>query len=57
MIINTHAHGDHVSGNGDSPATVDVVTHLNTQENMKRVAIFGENGGGCCSVMLGTDFI
>src|SRR5262245_1942811 len=45
MIINTHAHGDHVSGNVDFPANVDVVTHLNTQENMKRVAIFGENGG------------
>ena len=44
-IINTHAHGDHVSGNVEFPGTVDVVTQLNTQENMKRVAIFGENGG------------
>ncbi len=29
-IINTHTHGDHVSGNVDFPATVDVVTHENT---------------------------
>src|ERR1044071_1435054 len=33
-IINTHTHGDHVSGNGDFPATVDVVTHENTKKNM-----------------------
>jgi glyoxylase-like metal-dependent hydrolase (beta-lactamase superfamily II) len=44
-IINTHAHGDHVSGNVEFPATVDVVTQLNTQENMKRVAVFGKSGG------------
>ncbi|HEU4927128.1 MAG TPA: MBL fold metallo-hydrolase [Vicinamibacterales bacterium] len=44
-IINTHAHGDHVSGNVEFPATVDVVTQLNTQENMKRLAIFGESSG------------
>jgi len=44
-IINTHAHGDHVSGNVEFPPTVDVVTQLNTQENMKRVAIFGQNSG------------
>ena len=44
-IINTHAHGDHVSGNVEFPATVEVVTQLNTQENMKRVAIFGKSNG------------
>ena len=44
-IINTHAHGDHVSGNVEFPATVDVVTQLKTQENMKRVAIFGKSDG------------
>ena len=43
MIVNTHAHGDHVSGNVEFPATVDVVTHVNTQDNMKRVAIFRQN--------------
>jgi cyclase len=45
MIINTHTHGDHVSGNVEFPATVDVVTHANTQENMKKVGIFAENQG------------
>ena len=35
MIINTHTHGDHVSGNVEFPATVDVVTQENTAANMK----------------------
>lgn len=33
-IINTHTHGDHVSGNVDFPASVDVVVHENTRANM-----------------------
>jgi len=37
MIINTHTHGDHVSGNVEFPATVEVVTHVNTEANMKRM--------------------
>jgi cyclase len=60
MIINTHTHGDHVSGNVEFPATVDVVTQENTAANMKRMApvtglgqpgappapnIFEQNGG------------
>lgn len=59
MIINTHTHGDHVSGNVEFPATVDVVTHVNTEANMKRMSplsgsaapanpqpsIFERNGG------------
>jgi glyoxylase-like metal-dependent hydrolase (beta-lactamase superfamily II) len=45
MIINTHTHGDHVSGNVEFPPTVDVVTHANTQDNMKKLGIFGENQG------------
>ena len=36
-IINTHTHGDHVSGNVEFPATVDVVTHVNTEANMKEM--------------------
>jgi cyclase len=36
-IINTHTHGDHVSGNVEFPATVDVVTHENTKANMERM--------------------
>jgi cyclase len=34
MIINTHTHGDHVSGNVEFPATVEVVAHENTKVNM-----------------------
>ena len=34
-IINTHTHFDHVSGNVDFPATVDVVAHENTQRLMR----------------------
>ena len=37
-IINTHTHGDHVSGNVEFPATVDVVVHENTAANMKKMA-------------------
>jgi len=37
LIINTHTHGDHVSGNVEFPATVDVVTHENTAANMKEM--------------------
>jgi cyclase len=60
-IINTHTHGDHVSGNVEFPATVDVVTHENTKANMDRMGpvtglgtaaavqpqptIFQQNGG------------
>ena len=29
-IINTHSHGDHVSGNVEFPATVEIVAHENT---------------------------
>ncbi len=38
MIINTHTHGDHVSGNVEFPATVDVVTQENTKANMEKMA-------------------
>ena len=34
LIINTHTHGDHVSGNVEFPATVDIVAHENTKANM-----------------------
>ncbi len=36
-IINTHTHGDHVSGNVEFPTTVDIVTHANTEANMKQM--------------------
>jgi glyoxylase-like metal-dependent hydrolase (beta-lactamase superfamily II) len=36
-IINTHTHGDHVSGNVEFPATVEVIVHENTAANMKEM--------------------
>ena len=35
-IINTHTHFDHVSGNVEFPATVEVVTHENTKTYMEQ---------------------
>src|SRR5262249_26087968 len=37
-IINTHTHGDHVSGNVEFPTTVDIVVHENTKANMQKMA-------------------
>jgi cyclase len=34
QIINTHTHGDHVSGNVEFPATVEVIVQDNTKANM-----------------------
>ena len=45
VLINTHTHGDHVSGNVDFPATVDIVTQENTKANMEKMDIFKQNGG------------
>ena len=36
-IINTHTHGDHVSGNVEFPATVDVIVQENTKVNMEKM--------------------
>jgi glyoxylase-like metal-dependent hydrolase (beta-lactamase superfamily II) len=44
-LINTHTHGDHVSGNVDFPATVDIVVQENTKANMEKMPIFKENNG------------
>jgi cyclase len=44
-IINTHTHGDHVSGNVEFPATVDVVVQENTKANMEKMDIFKQNNG------------
>ena len=54
-IINTHTHGDHVSGNVEFPATVDIIVQENTAANMKKMSsppgfqgganIFEANGG------------
>lgn len=37
-IINTHTHGDHVSGNVEFPASVDIVVQENTKTNMEKMA-------------------
>ena len=39
MMINTHTHGDHVSGNVEFPATVDIVVQENTKTNMEKMDI------------------
>jgi cyclase len=44
-LINTHTHGDHVSGNVAFPATVEIVTQENTKANMEKMPIFKENAG------------
>jgi glyoxylase-like metal-dependent hydrolase (beta-lactamase superfamily II) len=36
-LINTHTHGDHVSGNVEFPATVDIIVHENTKTNMGKM--------------------
>jgi len=45
LLINTHTHGDHVSGNVDFPATVDIVVQENTKTNMEKMPIFKESNG------------
>jgi len=42
-LINTHTHGDHVSGNVEFPATVDVIVQENTKVNMEKMPIFKEH--------------
>jgi len=57
-IINTHTHGDHVSGNVEFPPTVDVIVQENTKKYMEQMdpvysaqpaaqqeSIFKKNGG------------
>jgi len=43
MLINTHTHGDHVSGNVEFPATIDFVAHENTKANMEKMDIFKQH--------------
>jgi glyoxylase-like metal-dependent hydrolase (beta-lactamase superfamily II) len=42
-LINTHTHGDHVSGNVEFPASVEVIVQENTRTNMQRMEIFAKN--------------
>ncbi|HUR32767.1 MAG TPA: MBL fold metallo-hydrolase [Vicinamibacterales bacterium] len=43
MLINTHTHGDHVGGNVEFPASVEVVAQANTKANMEKMDIFTQN--------------
>ncbi len=43
MLINTHTHGDHVSGNVEFPASVEVVAHENAKASMEKMPIFKEH--------------
>jgi cyclase len=43
LLINTHTHGDHVSGNVEFPASVDVVVQAQTKANMEKMPIFKEH--------------
>jgi glyoxylase-like metal-dependent hydrolase (beta-lactamase superfamily II) len=44
-LINTHTHGDHVSGNVEFPATVDIIVQDNTKTNMQKMDIFKQHNG------------
>ena len=44
-LINTHTHGDHVSGNVEFAAAVEVVAQENTKANMEKMEIFKTSGG------------
>ena len=43
-IINTHTHGDHVGGNADFPATVEIIAHESTAAHMARMEAFAGAG-------------
>jgi glyoxylase-like metal-dependent hydrolase (beta-lactamase superfamily II) len=43
MLVNTHAHGDHVSGTVEFPENIDVVVQENTKANMAKLPIFATN--------------
>jgi glyoxylase-like metal-dependent hydrolase (beta-lactamase superfamily II) len=45
LLINTHTHGDHVSGNVDFPGTVDIVVQENAKASMEKMDIFKNNEG------------
>jgi glyoxylase-like metal-dependent hydrolase (beta-lactamase superfamily II) len=37
-VINTHTHGDHVSGNVEFPAMIEIIVQENTKKNMETMA-------------------
>lgn len=44
-LINTHTHGDHVSGNVAFPATIDLVVQENTKAHMQSMDVFKQSNG------------
>ena len=44
VIINTHTHGDHVGGNADFPAAVEIVAHENAATRMAGMGAFAGTG-------------
>lgn len=44
-VINTHSHADHVGGNVDLPASVEIVSHENTKQQMARMDAFKTSNG------------
>jgi cyclase len=45
MLINTHMHPDHVSGNVEFPAMIDIVAHDNAKLSMEKMDIFKTSKG------------
>jgi glyoxylase-like metal-dependent hydrolase (beta-lactamase superfamily II) len=43
MVINTHTHPDHVSGQLEFPGTIEYVSHENTKTNMLKLDDFKKN--------------
>ncbi len=56
-IINTHTHGDHVSGNVAFPSPVQIVTQANTRSNMEKMKIFGESKGAGLPTRMFADYV
>jgi len=44
-VINTHSHGDHVGGNVDMPASVEIVSHLNARQQIAGLPAFKASNG------------
>jgi glyoxylase-like metal-dependent hydrolase (beta-lactamase superfamily II) len=44
-VINTHSHADHIGGNVDLPASVEIVSHENTKQQMSRMEAFKASNG------------
>lgn len=44
-VINTHAHADHVGGNAELPAGIDVITHEVARDQMAKMPAFASGRG------------